>query len=136
MGMEMNKNYEKLVDAAKKARMNAYAPYSGMSVGAAILTEKGVFVGTNVENASYGLSICAERTAVFTAVTAGARQVLAIAIAGGNPEPLPPCGACRQVLAEFNPKMPCVLAGSSDKTIEFRLDELLAHPFLSDHLEK
>jgi len=134
--MKTDEIYADLLDAAQKARKNAYAPYSGMSVGAAILTEKGIFPGTNVENASYGLSICAERTAVFTAVTAGARQFMAIAIAGGNPEPLPPCGACRQVLAEFNPKMTCLLIGASGKTARFNLDELLAHPFLSEHLEK
>lgn len=134
--MKSNEDYKDLLDAAQKARENAYAPYSGMSVGAAILTEKGVFIGTNVENASYGLSICAERTAVFTAVTAGARQIMAVAVAGGSPKPLPPCGACRQVLAEFNPEMDCLLSGSSGKTSEFRLDELLAHPFLPGHLEK
>ena len=128
--------YSALLEAAQKARDNAYAPYSGLSVGAAVLTEKGIFTGVNVENASYGLSMCAERTAVFTAVAAGAKTIQAVAVAGGNPEPLPPCGACRQVLAEFNPKMECLLIGASGKTQQFNLSELLSHPFLSSHLNK
>ncbi len=128
--------YSKLIKAAQKARDNAYAPYSGLSVGAAVLTDKGIFTGVNVENASYGLSMCAERTAVFNAVAAGARTITAVAVAGGNQEPLPPCGACRQVLAEFNPGMECLLIGASGETRQYNLSELLAHPFLSTHLAK
>ena len=88
-----------IIAAALEARAHAYAPYSHYCVGAAVLTEIGIFPGCNVENASYGLSNCAERTAVFSAVSAGAKRVLAVAIAtdnGGSP-----CGACRQVLVEF-----------------------------------
>lgn len=94
---------EALVAAALAARGNAYAPYSKYRVGAAILTESGqITPGCNVENASYGLCNCAERTAVFTAACAGERTVIAVAVAtedGGTP-----CGACRQVLAEFSPR--------------------------------
>jgi cytidine deaminase len=92
-----------LIKAAQQVRANAYCPHSDYAVGAALLTQEGqLFVGCNVENDSYGLTICAERVAVFTAVASGARTVQAIAVAtkeGGSP-----CGACRQVLAQFHPK--------------------------------
>ena len=95
---------EALVKAAKSAMEHAYAPYSNFKVGAAVLAKSGrMYSGCNVENASYGLSVCAERTAVFNAVCAGEREITAVAIAAPG-EPAFPCGACRQVLAEFAPK--------------------------------
>lgn len=96
--------FDRLVDAARTAITNAYAPYSKFDVGAAILAESGViYNGCNVENASYGLSICAERTAAFKAVSCGERTIRAIAIATSSGESAYPCGACRQALSEFVP---------------------------------
>ncbi len=93
---------EKLILHAQKAREMAYAPYSGFSVGAALLTEQGsIYTGCNVENSSYGLTVCAERIAVFKAVCAGERQFKALAIFAGTESYCSPCGACRQVLLEF-----------------------------------
>ena len=119
----------RLVECALQAREEAYAPYSGFLVGAAELTNSGeVLRGCNVENASYGLTICAERVAVTTAVAAGHRDFQAIAIAstGG----VVPCGACRQFLAEFEPDLAILLVDSESRSIELRnLVELLPYPF-------
>lgn len=93
----------KLVDAAWKARERSYAPYSGFHVGAALLTKSGeIFTGVNVECASFFNTICAERTAACTAVAAGHREFIAVAVVAEAPEPASPCGGCRQFLAEFN----------------------------------
>jgi cytidine deaminase len=95
-----------LVEAARKARAHAYSPYSEVKIGAAVLTSDGsIFSGANVENASFGLSCCAERIAIFKAVSEGARNIVAMAIVGESEDFTKPCGACRQVMVEFNPKM-------------------------------
>ena len=119
----------RLVEAARRAGQKAYAPYSRFQVGAAVLAEDGrIFVGCNVENSSFGLTVCAERNAVAAAVVAGARPS-AVAVAAG-PSPVSPCGACRQVLAEFSPRMPVILAGSvGDGEQVTTLDALLPDAF-------
>jgi cytidine deaminase len=121
---------EMLLRQARTAAARAYAPYSRFSVGAALLTsDGGIILGCNVENASYGLTICAERNAVFAMVASGRLDPVAIAVTGGDASaPCPPCGACRQVLAEFNPDMYVVLE-SPGKTIVMRVSELLPLSF-------
>src|SRR6185503_17712959 len=113
----------------RRARQRAYAPYSRFRVGAALLARSGkVFIGCNVENASYGLTICAERNAVFQAVAAGEREFAAIAIAAQSKQALRPCGACLQVLAEFAPKLRVIMA-NADQLEEFTLADLLPQGF-------
>jgi cytidine deaminase len=128
----MASDHSRLIAAAQAARRHSYSPYSGFRVGAALLTAGGkVYTGTNVENASFSLSICAERVALFQAVTAGEREFVAIAIATDTVSPTPPCGACRQVLQEFAPEIRVLLAGQRDMFEEYRLSDLLARPFSS-----
>ncbi len=124
-----NQQRNDLAQRAADARANAYAPYSTYAVGAALLTETGrVFTGVNVENAAYPTSMCAERSAVFSAVTAGERQFSAIAVATDNAGS--PCGSCRQVLAEFNLEMPVYLVDAAGKVrIETSVAELLPYAF-------
>lgn len=118
-----------LVDEARAALANAHAPYSKFPVGAAVLGESGrVYRGANVENASYGLSVCAERVAVFAAVAAGERRPRALAVVTDTDEPTPPCGACRQILREFVEDCPVYLAGRR-KSRETTLAKLLPDPF-------
>lgn len=110
--------------------LKAYAPYSKFSVGAALLTTDGeIFDGVNVENASYGLTICAERSAVVNAVAAGKHDFKAIAVACGNGDFCTPCGACRQVLAEFSPDMDVIMVNSEGETKTVSLAELLPNNF-------
>ena len=91
-----------LVSRARKAAHHAYAPYSGFKVGAAVVDERGrVFTGANVENASFGLTSCAERVAIFSAIASGAKRITAVAVTSTTKRPVSPCGACRQVMAEF-----------------------------------
>jgi cytidine deaminase len=124
---------DRLIAAAEAARREAYAPYSGLAVGAALLAADGrVFTGCNVENASYGLAICAERNAVFHAVAEGVRDFTAVAVVTENG--VTPCGACRQVLTEFNPQMTVIVADTAGQRTVFRLDELLPCAFGPEHL--
>jgi cytidine deaminase len=127
-----------LVAAARAARERAYAPYSGFRVGAALLTDQGdVITAANVENASYGLAICAERAAVVAAVAAGNRRFEAIAVAGNGPDPVTPCGACRQVLREFprGPDLEVLCAGEhGDALLTTTLGSLLPDSFGPDSL--
>jgi cytidine deaminase len=120
----------RLVAAARRAAQVAYAPYSKFRVGAAVLAGSGkIFTGANVENASYGLSNCAERTAVFTAVAAGERKIVAVAVYTPTRKPTLPCGACRQVIHEFGPKAVIVCACRSHERLETALDRLLPGAF-------
>jgi cytidine deaminase len=120
----------RLVAAARQAAEAAYAPYSKFRVGAAVLTATGrIFTGCNVENASYGLACCAERTAVFKAVGGGARKIVAVAVYTPTLKPTLPCGACRQVIHEFGPKAVILCACRSGEPIETTLDQLLPGAF-------
>ncbi|QKQ99842.1 cytidine deaminase [Metallosphaera tengchongensis] len=121
---------EELLNHAKRIAKNSYSPFSGLKVGAAILTENGeVIVGTNIENSSYGLSICAERVAVFNAVTRGLNKFKKIAISLENGKGIMPCGACRQVLAEFSKDVIVVTRNNNGDIIEYKLNELLPESF-------
>jgi cytidine deaminase len=113
-----------LVKAAWEAREMAYAPYSKFAVGAALLTADGrIFRGCNVENLSYGLTQCAERTAICAAVAAGAREFTVLAVVADTAVPISPCGACRQVMAEFG--LPRVILANQSEQVEFSMEELL-----------
>jgi len=117
-------DWDSLVNAAWDLRERAYAPYSNFPVGAAVLAADGrIFAGCNVENLSYGLTQCAERVAVGMAVAAGARVLVAVAVVADTRVPISPCGACRQVLAEFGVKR--VLLANRSERLEFALDALL-----------
>jgi cytidine deaminase len=121
---------DELLARAWSAREHAYAPYSRFLVGAALLTEDGrVFAGANVENASYGLSICAERVAATKAVSEGSQAFRAIAVVSSADEPVSPCGACRQFLYEFSRGMAVISEGSSGDRSRWRLEELLPDGF-------
>jgi cytidine deaminase len=127
-----------LVTAARAARAQAYAPYSGYRVGAALLTSTGAVVqAANVENASYGLTICAERAAVVAAIAAGHRRFEAVAVAADGPEPASLCGACRQVLGEFphGPELRVLCAGESgEQVVTTTLGDLLPDSFGPERL--
>ena len=132
---EIGPGDEELIRVASLARQRAYAPYSKYKVGAAIRTKRNkVHSGANVENASYGMTICAERTAAFAAVNAGDTAFDAIAIVIDDDRLPTPCGACRQVLAEFSPDMRVILATTGGKRKVTTLGELLPDPFLPESL--
>jgi cytidine deaminase len=120
---------EELVAAAREVRPRAYAPYSGFHVGAAVLADGAIHTGVNVENASYPVGVCAERSAVSAAVVAGARSISAVAVVADAEDPTPPCGGCRQVLNEFGPDMLVVCEGSSGRRAEWKLSDLLPNAF-------
>ena len=119
-----------LVVAARRARRHAVAPYSEFKVGAALETADGqVITGCNVENATYGLTICAERVAMFTALAAGHRRFRRVAVVADTGDPTPPCGACRQILWEFGGDLEVILANLRRETGRHRLSDLLPLPF-------
>lgn len=129
-------NHKELALKAREAQNGSYSPYSKFRVGAALLTKEGeVVLGANVENASYGLSICAERTAIVKAITEGKKDFKAIAVVGDMDDFCTPCGACRQFLAEFCPKdFEIVLINSKDEIKILSMDEILPYSFGGEHL--
>jgi cytidine deaminase len=119
-----------LVDAARRAREHAHARFSGFKVGAALESADGAIVtGCNVENATYGLTICAERVAVFKAISEGHRAFTRVAVVADTESPTPPCGACRQILWEFGGDLEVILANLREEKGRYRLKDLLPLPF-------
>lgn len=126
-----------LIALARECLERSYAPYSRFRVAAAVVDECGrVFTGVNVENVSYGLSMCAERVAIFSAVAAGARHITALAVASSGADLLSPCGACRQVVAEFAAGDVPIYCEAAGKPHRWTLSELLPHAFTAPHLAK
>ena len=132
--MPSSEAIDDLVGAAREVRERAYAPYSRFHVGAAVLAGGRVFTGVNVENASYPLSVCAERNAVAAAVAAGETTIEAVAVVADDADPTPPCGGCRQVLHEFGPGMLVVAESDSGRRAEWPLPSLLPAAFDSASL--
>ncbi len=126
---------EELIKYAIEARKNAYAPYSHFNVGAALLTKNGkIYTGCNIENSSYGASVCAERVAMFKAVSEGEREFTALALVTDTKEPVMPCGICRQVLAEFAPQLKIYSATISGIVKETTLDKIFPDAFTMKNL--
>ena len=126
-----------LVESAREARKHAYSPYSRVKIGAAVLAKDGrIFSGCNVENVSYGLSCCAERAAIFKAVSEGCTDLVAIAVVGKSEDFTNPCGACRQVMAEFNPRMRVLRRGTDGFSRDTTAAALIPSPFNPEGLSK
>jgi cytidine deaminase len=124
-------NWTELIAAARDAREHSYSPYSHFRVGAAVLLEDGsISAGSNVENRTYGLTLCAERVAIAAAVARGARRAQAIAVVTETSPPAAPCGLCLQTMAEFaGPELPILLVNVDGERVEHKLRDLLPHPF-------
>jgi cytidine deaminase len=119
-----------LIEAARAVRLNAHATFSQFKVGAALEAADGrIFTGCNVENATYGLTVCAERVAVWKAISEGCRQYVRVAVVADTEEPTPPCGACRQILWEFGGDLEVILANLTAEKARYRLLDLLPYPF-------
>ena len=132
----MENTLEKLIEAAKRVRENAFAPYSNFKVGAAVETKSGkIFTGCNVENASYGLTVCAERVAIFKAISEGETEFAKIAVVADTPELTPPCGACRQIIWEFCGDIPVIMANLEDETETLQMEELFPRAFDRKYLK-
>ncbi|XP_029833950.2 cytidine deaminase isoform X1 [Ixodes scapularis] len=130
-----DKTVQKLVHLSQEVRANAYCPYSQVQVGAALLCEDGtIYTGCNVENASYGLTICAERTAIVKAVSEGRRYFKAMAVASNMKDFTMPCGNCRQFILEFGPDIVVYAVGNSGQVLAKRVDELLPFAFTGSDL--
>ena len=126
----MKEKYEKLIKEAERAKKKAYTPYSKFKVGAAVLCADGkIFTGCNIENASFGLTVCAERVAIFKAISEGSTKFEAIAVIGDTEKPCSPCGACRQVMSEFCEDTPLIMANSKGDVKIKKVKELLPEAF-------
>jgi cytidine deaminase len=126
----VKKEYEKLIKEAEKARKKAYTPYSKFKVGAAVLCDDGkIFSGCNIENASFGLTICAERVAFFKAISEGSTKFKAFAVIGNTDKPCSPCGACRQVISEFGEDIPLIMTNLKGDVKIKKIKELLPEAF-------
>ena len=126
----MENTKKELVEAARKVREKAYAPYSNFKVGAAVRTKNGkVYTGCNVESASYGLTVCAERVAVWKAVSEGEKEFTEIAVVADTEELTPPCGVCRQTIWEFGGDIPITFSNLNGKTETVKMSELLPRAF-------
>jgi cytidine deaminase len=126
----MTDSHGRLIDAAREVRLKAHAPFSRFLVGAALEAADGrIITGCNVESATYGLTICAERVAAFKAVSEGVRQFVRVAVVADTQDPTPPCGACRQVLWELCGDVEVILANLDGEKARYRLAYLLPHPF-------
>ncbi|MBC7797001.1 MAG: cytidine deaminase [Pyrinomonadaceae bacterium] len=133
----MAETNEKLIESARKTRENAFAPFSNFKVGASIETADGeIFTGCNVENASYGLTVCAERVAIWKAVSEGKRDFKRICIVADTEKLTPPCGACRQIIWEFCGDVPVILANLRGDTETFTMRELLPNAFGREFLNE
>lgn len=129
--------YRELAKMARRARYAAHAPYSNFRVGAALLTKDGtIFTGCNVENSSYGLTMCAERTAIFKAVSEGYRDFRAIAVASDDPGFTPPCGACRQVLIDLAGNIDFVMVNAKERLKTMKLKLLIPLAFTGKNLKR
>ena len=125
------KNKENLIKVALDVRNQSYSPYSNYKVGAALLVADGSIIsGTNVENASYSVTICAERSAIVSAISAGKRDFVAIAVATSSKEPQAPCGVCRQSLLEFSDNLPIFCVNDAGLVVESALSDIYQMPFL------
>ena len=137
----MSKNFSEeelkdLIELASKAREHAHAPFSNFKVGAAVVTENGeIYSGCNVESASYGLTVCAERVAIWKAVSEGHCKFIGIVVVADTEELTPPCGTCRQIIWEFGGDMPIVFANLNGKHETFSSSELLPHAFDNKYLK-
>lgn len=129
-------NKEKLIEAANEARERAFAPYSNFKVGAALETEEGeIFIGCNIESASYGLTVCAERVAIWKAISEGKKKFTTIAVSVDTEDLTPPCGVCRQIIWEFCGDIPVILTNLKGKSEVVQMKELLPRAFDSKFLK-
>lgn len=133
---KMDPSDRELINAAAEARKNASAPYSGFAVGAAVVTSEGlIHVGCNIESATYGLTVCAERVAIWSAIARGHKGFSRIAVVAGTDDLTPPCGACRQIIWEFCGDVPVLLANLNGKTEIIQMADLLPRAFDSKFLK-